>query len=221
MGALDAVFTEAAENPALWLQYEDDFFSTLSTSMWETVKDSGASAAIASDSSYGNLLLTSAATTDDDGALVQSNQEFVLPASGKRIALSAYVQINDAAQTELFFGLAQTAATNPENILTVSNRIGFQKNDGDASLLCKSEASDVETSIDSQQDMVDDTYVLLEILKDSDGSVTFYVDGEAVGAHITTNVPATELGVAMYSLSGVNTGTKVSTWDYVRLAVER
>lgn len=221
MGALDAYFTEAAENPADWLQFSSEFFQTLDTGMWETVKDSGASAAIVADSSYGNLALTSAATTENDGALVQSNQEFVLPTVGKRIVFSCYVKNSDADQSDVFMGLAQAGATDPESILAVSNAFGFYVLDGNASILCKSKAADVETSIDSQVDLADNTYVLLEMFYDGVDRIVYYVNGLSVGAQITTNIPATELGLAMFSLSGSDSGTRVTTIDFVRLAVER
>ncbi len=42
MGALDSIFATAAQNPAEWVLFQSDFQNTLSTAVWETVKDSGA-----------------------------------------------------------------------------------------------------------------------------------------------------------------------------------
>lgn len=219
MGALDNYFEEAAANPCNWLVMRDEFTETLNTGRWETVKDAGAAAAVGADTANGALVLTSTATTDNDGALVQSINEFVLPTSGKRILFACKVKDSDADQTDLFAGLAQTAATDPEATLAVSNRVGFQIDDGNASILAKSEASDVETSKDTESDLADNTYSLLEFYYDGEGQVNFYVDG-SLKTTITTNIPATELGVAMFHLSGSNSGTRTSTWDFVHVAVE-
>jgi hypothetical protein len=195
----------------------DHFENTLETAKWETVKDAGASAATA-DAANGLLTLSSAATTDNDGALVQSANEFVLPTSGKRFAVEAKVKVADADQTDFFFGLAQTAATNPEACLTASNRIGFQVDDGNASILCKSENTDVETSKDSDLDFADATYRTLGVYYDGT-LLYFYIDGTLVNT-ISTNIPATELGISMFHLSGDASGTKTSIWDYVDCLVE-
>ncbi len=211
----NALITE----PQNWLVRRWDFISTLSTLDWETVKDASAAAAVASDTAGGALLLTSQATTDDDGALVQSINEFWLPTAGYRAFLEGEMKGSTVAQQELFFGFAQTAATNPEACLTASNRAGFQVDDGNASILCKSEATDVETSVDSQVDLADDVYKKFSIYYDGAGTLEYYVADVKV-ASITTNVPATELGISMYSLSGNNTGTRVGTFRRVIVGVE-
>ena len=214
------LFNLARLNQPDWLFVHDDFNQTLDSNRWATVKDSGASAAVGSDAAMGTLVLSSAATTNDDGALVQSAQEFVLPAANKRFAAEIRVKFSDADQHDFFFGFSQKAATNPENILTASNRIGFQINDEDASILCKSEAADVETSKDSESDAADDTYVVLGVSYDGNGRLTYYVNQSPVAA-IETNIPATELAVAYFNLSGNNSGTHTSTADYITYCVER
>ncbi len=223
-GVIANILAAVSPNPVgyspTWLGFCDDFYETLNTSRWATVKDSGASAAITADAANGVLLLSSTATTDDDGALVQSVSEFILPTTGKRFAVEAKVKISVADQTDFFFGLSQKAATNPEAILTASNRIGFQVDDGNPSILCKSENTDVETSKDSELDFADATYRVLGISYDGAGVVSYYIDGTLVHT-VTTNIPATELAIAMFHLSGNATGTRTTTWDYVSVMVER
>lgn len=221
MGVNDIIQEACRGTRKDWYHKCWDFERTYdATNEFSTVKDSGASIAIESDSHLGTLKLSSAATTDDDGALAQSIQEFVLPTSGKRFALRAKVKLADADQMDFFFGLSQKAATNPENILAASNRIGFQINDGDASILCKSEAADLETSKDSEQDAADATYVELGFHYNGAGTVSFEVNGSGVGA-ISSNIPATELAIALFHLSGDASGTKTSIYDFVEIAVER
>lgn len=198
-----------------------DFETTLdTTNVWSVVKDASASVAIASDTQHGAVVLSSAATTNDDGALLQSIQEHFKLESGKRFAIRARIKNSDADQHDFFFGIAQKAATNPENCLTVSNRVGFQINDEDASILCKSELSDLETSVDSQLDQADDTYRVFGISYDGSGRIQYEIDGTAV-AVISTNIPTTELAIALFNLSGNNTGTHTCTCDYIEVAAER
>jgi hypothetical protein len=202
-------------------QVFDDFTNVAldSTNDWTVVKDSGASAGIGADVVGGVLDLTSTATTDDDGASVQGNEVF-LPAAGKSIWFETKLQCNDADQTDICAGLTVNFATNPEAMLTAADRICFQINDGNASILCKTEASGTETSTDSGVDLDDDTYVTLSIRVSGTGLVQFYVNHNLVASH-TTNIPATELTVGAMSVSGSATGTRRTRIDYLFAAATR
>ena len=49
----------------------------------------------------------------------------------------------------------------------------------------------------------------------------FFVDRQLKATH-TANIPEDDnMTVGLFHLSGVNTGTKTSTWDYVFVAMER
>jgi hypothetical protein len=199
----------------------DDFVGVAldSTNDWTVVKDSGASAGIGADIVGGVLELTSAATTDNDGASVQGNEIFK-PAADKQIWFETRLQCNDVDQNDICVGLTVNFATNPEAMLTASDRIVFQVDDGNASILCKTEASNVETSTDSGVDLVDNTYVTLGFRVNGTGQVEFYVNRQWVATH-TTNIPATELAVAAMSLSGDALGTHKTTVDYLFAAATR
>lgn len=183
------------------------------TNLYTVVKDASASVAIAADTANGRLLLTSAATTNDDGASIQGN-EIWLPAAGRTIWFETLLQISAAGDQELYAGLSQNFATNPEAVLTASNRIGFQVNDADASILCKTEAADTETSTDSGVDIVSATDIRLGFKVIGTTTVEFYINRNLVATH-TTNIPTTELAFALYELSGSNTGTMSASIDYV------
>ena len=114
---------------------------------------------------------------------------------------------------DAFVGLVQNFATNPENILTASNRIGFQINDGDASILCKTEAADTETNTDSGVDAANATDVTVGFKVIGTSSVEFYVNRQLVATH-TTNIPTTELAFGLFELSGSVTGTMSMSVDY-------
>jgi len=190
------------------------------TNAWTVVKDTGASVGIVADTVGGEVALTSAATTDNDGASIQGNEIFAV-ASGKDIFFSTRIKCNDADQTDICAGLTVNFATNPEAMLTAADRIVFQVDDGNASILCKTEKDGTETSTDSGVDLADDTYAVLSFRVDGAGSVTFYVNGRAVATH-TTNIPNDEnLTVAAMSLSGSASGTRATTLDYLIAAQTR
>lgn len=190
------------------------------TNDWTEVKDTGASVALAADTVGGRVLLTSAATTDNDGASIQGNEIFAV-ASGRTIWFETKFQCNDADQTDLCFGLTVNFATNPEAMLAAADRIVFQVNDGDASILCKTEKNGTETSTDSGVDLEDSTDIRLGFRVESTGVVYFYINQSLVATH-TTNIPDDEnLTVAAMSVSGSNVGTRATSIDYILAAQSR
>jgi hypothetical protein len=208
-------------NPA-YFSIIDDFVGVAfdATNAWTVVKDAGATVGIVADTVGGELALTSTATTDNDGASIQGNEIFDV-ATDKDIYFTARVKCNDADQTDICVGLTVNFATNPEAMLTAADRIVFQVDDGNASILCKTEKDGVETSTDSLVDLADDTYAVLSFRVTSTGSVTFFVNGRQVAQH-TTNIPDDEnLAVAAMSLSGSATGTRATTLDYLIAAQTR
>lgn len=205
-----------------WYSRTDDFDGIVldATNDWTVVKDSGAAVALAADTAMGVVNLTSAATTDDDGASIQGNEIFLVTA-GKRMWFNARAKLSAAADMDFCLGLTVNFATNPEAMLTAADRIVFQVNDGDASILCKTEKSGTETSTDSGVDMVDDTYVEFGILIDGTTKVEFYVNKALVATHTANIVDDELLTVAAMSLSGSATGTMSSSLDYVAISAER
>lgn len=203
-----------------YVRFWDDFtgIAVDSTNAWTVVKDSSATVAIVADTMGGEIALTSATTTDDDGASIQGNEVF-LPAAGRTIWFEARIKIADATEQDLFVGLCENFATNPEAALAASNRIGFQKNDGSTLFLTKTEVADTETSTTTEIAAAAATYVTLGFKVNGVGSVEFYINRNRVATH--TTVPATELAPAIFHLSGVNTGTKSLTADYVLVVATR
>jgi hypothetical protein len=198
----------------------DDFTAVAidSTNAWTVVKDSGAAVAIVADTAGGELALTSAATTNDDGASIQGNEIF-LPASGRTIWFMARVKNTSPADADMFFGLSENFATNPEAILSATSFIGFEVDDGAATILCKTKATTATTTTTAVS-MVADTYINLAFKVMGTGLVQFYINGNLVASH-TTYIPTTELALAAFSLSGSVTGTRVTTLDYIGAVATR
>jgi len=207
-----------------YVVYFDDFdrigFDSNTGHRWTVVKDSGASVGIAADQLNGLVNLTSAGTTDNDGASIQKNEIFQVQAN-KDLWFETKVRTSDVTDTDLCFGFTVNFTTNPEAMLTAADRIVFQKDDGDASILCKTEKDGTETSTDSGIDMTNDTDVTLSIRCQSTGKVDFFVNRKLVATH-TDNIPTDEiLTIAAMSLSGNATGTKVTSIDYMFAASDR
>jgi hypothetical protein len=201
---------------------EDDFLGIAvdATNDWTVVKDSGAAVAIVADTVGGEVALTSTATTDDDGASIQGNEVFAV-AAGKDMWFETRIKCTDADQTDLCFGFTVNFATNPEAMLTAADRIVFEIDDGDASILCKTEKNGTETSTDSGIDLADNTYIKLGIAVSSTNAVYFYINNALVATH-TTNIPDDEnLTIAAMSVSGSDSGTRVTTIDYILAAQTR
>ena len=196
-----------------YFSLEDDFVYELDTG-WTAIKDSGATVAIVADTVGGELAITSAGTTENDGGSVQGNEIFAV-AANKNMFFQTRIKNNDVDQSDICVGFTVNFATNPENMLTATDRIVFQVDDGDASILCKTEKDGTETSTDSGVDMVDDTYIKLGIACSGTGKVEFFINDNLVATH-GTNIPDDEnLAIAAMSLSGSASGTRVTTIDYL------
>lgn len=208
-------------DPDFQVFFDDfDMVAQDQTNDWTVVKDTGASVAIGADALNGTVVLTSAATTDNDGASIQGNEVFAL-GSGKKLWFETRLQVSDADQMDVFAGLTINFATNPEAVLSAADRVGFQIDDGNASILCKSEKSSTETSTDSGVDASDATYVKLGFRWDGSSKVEFFVDRALVATHTTNNPDDENLTPALFELSGNSTGTKSMTADYVMVIIER
>jgi len=203
------------------VSFMDDFLCVAldATNNWTVVKDTGAAAAIGADTLNGVLTLTSTATTDNDGASVQGNEVYKARAD-KSLWFETRLQCTDAVQSDICVGLTTNFVTNPEAMLTAPDRIVFQIDDENSSILCKTEVGGVETSTDSGIDLANNTYVTLGFRVIGTGQVQFFVNRELVATH-TTNITQEELALAAMSLSGNATGTRVTTIDYLFAAQTR
>ena len=197
------------------------------TNDWTVVKDSGASVALQADALNGVVDLTSAATTDNDGSSIQGNEIWGLPSTaGQRLYFEARFQMSDVDQMDMFIGVCENFATNPEAIFTASNRIGFQIDDGDATphLITESSDSETDTTLSgTTYDLSDATDVTVSFVATkgtTTDKVKFYINRTLVGTH-STNVPTANMTQAAAEVSGNATGTKSMSIDYIMVAQDR
>lgn len=211
----------------------DDFTGIAldATNDWTVLKDSSAAVAIAADTATGVVTLTSQATTDNDGASIQGNEIFQLPSTaGEKLFFEARFFASTTSgsgvgQMDIWVGLCENFATNPEAAFTASNRIGFQLDDGSSLTRLITEASDTETETElaTTYNLTDDTYVTVGFIATkgtTTDTVQFYYNRNLVGTH-TTNIPTSLMTPAAVEVSGDNTGTKSMSVDYILAAVDR
>lgn len=191
------------------------------TNDFTEVNDASTSVAIATDADGGAIVMSSQATTDDSGTSIQEVQQTRSLSSGKRAWFKARFKSSDADQQQIFVGLSVAFATNPEAVLSAADRIGFQVDDGNASIICKSEKNSTESSTDSGVDLADDTYVTVGFYWDGSSTAKFFVNDALVATHTSNNPDDVQLGVALFQLSGDDSGTKSMTVDYAYVAQER
>lgn len=202
----------------------DDFVGTAfnATDTYTVVKDAGASVGFGADLENGAVVLTSAATTDNDGASIQLAETSFLVKSGKKLMFEARVKVSDADQGEMFIGLADNFATNPEAVIVNGvARIGFELIDEAATIntVIDDDTSPTRTVLSSS--MSDDTYVRLGFMTDG-ASIRFYVNRSLVSTQsIPSAIAAVTLGPAFFHLSGNATGTHTASCDYILACQER
>jgi hypothetical protein len=192
----------------------DDFVGE-DTFIWTTVEDTSAVSGVLADAPNGVFELAGTAS-DDTGASIQLTNEVFDFSSGNEGWFETRIMLEDADQQDVYVGFTVNFATNPEAVLTAADRIGFQIDDGNASILCKTERSGTETSTDSGVDATDLTTATdpddsawiklgIHIYDTNDsggGTVEFWINDLKVATH-TTNIPDDEyLSVAAFSLNG-------------------
>lgn len=201
--------------------YYNDFLSEqeYAAADWTiTTTEAGAGSATearGSDEKFGSLLITNDDADNDVDSLQLVGESQSLD-SDKRMWMEMRCKINDADQVDVMIGLGVTDTTP----LATTDRLCFQIDDGDASILCKSEKDSTETSTDSGIDAVDDTYLQLGMYWDGKSSVTYYVDRAKVATH-TTNIPDDEqMRVTLHIQNGEAAAQSMEI-DYIYVCQER
>lgn len=201
--------------------YFNDFLvaQDYSASDWTiTTTEAGtgdASEAIKTAEVGGALLITNDNADNDADSLQSTNEGWKLQA-GKKLWFEGRVALSSATDADLFLGLCITDTTP----LASSDRVGFQVDDGSASikaLCCKDSA---ETNEDTEKDIVAATYVKLGFHFDGSNKVHFFVDRELVST-MSTNIPDDEeLALTMHVQNGSAT-IRTLTVDYLWVVQER
>lgn len=213
------MYSDAAVNAAI---NAGDLELASAINKFIVIKDTSASVAHDADAASGVLKLLSQTTTDDDGASIQKVETQYLCKSGVKLWFEARVKVSDADQCDMFVGLADNFATNPEGVWAAGvARVGFELRDGSASIVGVVDNDTATTDVTTGKSASDDTFVRLGFRTDG-GSIRYYVNRSLVGtASIPAAIAAVTLGPAFAGISGNNTGTHTRSIDYFMVAMER
>jgi hypothetical protein len=192
------------------------------TNDWIDLKTAGASAPVLSSEENGAVTLGSQATTDNSATSIQRTiKPFLLKAS-KKLWFEARVKLSSAVDGDLFVGLAETFAADPNNCVVAGTaRVGFEIVDGSAVIQTSIDNDTATTLVSSTISAADDTYVRLGFRTDG-GSVRFYINRALVATRdLPTAIAAKAVGVAFYGQSGSAVGTQTRKMDYFYAVQER
>lgn len=187
------------------------------------VKDTGATVLMGTgDVENGAMTITSTATTDNDGGSFQRAETVFLCKAGKYLAFEAKVKVSTAADGEMFIGLAENFATNPEAVIVNGiARVGFELIEGAATINTVIDDDTAPTRVILANSMADATYVRLGFRTDG-SSIRFYVNRSLVSTqNIPSAIAAKTLGPAFMHISGNATGTHTAACDYILAIQER
>lgn len=205
-----------------YICHYDDFLSFTDNEVYEDVSDASTTFALSADAAGGVMILTSQATTNDSGVLLQAVNTNFLCKAGQNLWFESRVSVADADDMDMFVGLADTAATNPEAVVAEGlARVGFELIDGSAVLQAVIDNDTAATKVSTGVSAADGTYMLLgfRVLNDQ---VLFYVNRTLVARQsIPSAIAAVTLGPSFFELSGSVSGTKSMNIDYVFVAQKR
>jgi hypothetical protein len=190
------------------------------TDVWTVIKDASATVALNS-ADNGELLISSAATTDNDGGSIQMVPSFLVK-SGKKLWFEARVKVSSAADCDMFIGLAETHATDPEAVVVDGiARVGFELVDGSAVIQSVIDNDTAATRVSTTISAADATYVRLGFRTDG-ASIRFYVNRSLTNTRdIPSAIAAKLLSPTFFGLSGSASGTHTRAIDYMIAVQER
>jgi hypothetical protein len=188
------------------IRYDDDFVDGPALdadfdNRWTVTRveaGAGESTMTRIDGAGGVLRITTDAN-EDDGVNAQLLGESFKLAAGNTLYYGIKAKMSEATQSDFFFGLA---ITDTDILGGVTDRIGFQKIDGETAVKGMLEKDSTETLSPSILTL-DTSYHTYEWYLNSAGSVEMFVDAVSVWTPATTNLPNDEeLRVTLQLLAG-------------------
>lgn len=136
---------------------------------------------------------------ENDGINAQLIGESFKLAAGTALYFGIRAKLSEATELDAFFGLA---ITDTDILGGVTDRIGFQKLDGETDITAMLEKDSTET-LTAALATADTDYHTYEFFLEADGSVEFFIDGVSVATPATANLPDNEeLRVTLQVLAG-------------------
>jgi hypothetical protein len=201
------------------IKYDDDFIDGPAAdadfdNRWTVTRveaGAGESTMTRVDGAGGILRLTTDAA-EDDGVNAQLIGESFKLVAGNTLYFGIRAKMSEATQSDCFFGLA---ITDTDILGGVTDRIGFQKIDGETAVKAMLEKNSTET-LSSSLLTLDTSYHIYEFYVNSAGAVEVFIDGLSVWTPATTNLPNDEeLRVTLQLLAG-SAAARTCDIDWVR-----
>lgn len=164
----------------------------------------------------GTAALSAGAATDNQGINVQLAGGAFVPTAGKDIWYETRLKCSQVA-VQFYAGLAVIDTTLiASGAIAHSDSIGFSSVTDDGVLLGNVRASSSSTTTTGTT-LVADTYVRLGFKLTGVSSVTFYVNGVAVGSAVTTNIPSAAVLTPSFVCQATGSGTPIVNVDWCRV----
>ena len=208
-------------------RWVDDFCQSLDDSVrWDVavVEDGSGDATYACTDAVNGVLLLQNDDADNDSIQVASLCECWKLVAGYPLYAEIRFKVSDALQLDMFFGLVTGQAW----FVAPNDYVVFHKDDGDANIDFSNAENGVATTVDTGQDIVTDTWVILGFHWDGDATLRWFVfrDAEpsryclATGTSITTIVQDEELTLAFGVQNGEAVAKSMSV-DYIKCVQKR
>lgn len=169
------------------------------------------------DADYGTAVLTCGAADDDSIEAQQRSEGLSLNVLGRTLYVFGRMTLSDATQSDFIFGLASRDTT---IITAVDNSVAFRKDDGDTQIDQNATASSatINSTANVATMSTSAKEYCIRVVTDANtlgtGTVTFYVDGTAVGTFTSASLPTTEMAIS-FGVKNGEAAAKVLTVDNV------
>jgi len=212
-------------DPSVGLIWENDFnhYATTEDGLTSTITNSGATGILASGA-YGQLELqpSDGTVADNDETYVGSTTALVVPATGKDVWFEARVKFTEANTDDanIIVGLSSTYAANTlvdDGAGPAANYTGvvFYKVDGGTTWIGENSTTTNQTTVTGLATRQSGSWARLGFHMESNTLITWYINGEAVGAS-TTNMPAAAMGL-VFGVKNGDTNEDILYVDWFRL----
>lgn len=185
--------------------------------MTVTVVEGGAAesraAVVTTDGGEGGILRLTADANENDGVNLQLASAAFRLSAGVLCHFHARIRLSEIEQSDFFVGLA---VTDTDILGGVTDRIGFQKLDGETAIKALLEKDSTET-LTAALATATTGWVDLEFFYDGT-LVEFFINGASVAKPAVTNLPNNEaLRPSVHFLSGAAGGSKTLDLDFLRV----
>lgn len=211
----DCPLLAAVSDPSVGVHFFHDFVGLdKSTESWVATQATSGTAT-AGVLAGGTVALSAGAATDNQGVNFQLAGGAFVPAAAKDIWYEARLKCSQVA-VQFYAGLAVVDTTLiAAGAVAHTDSIGFSSVTDDGVLLGNVRASST-SSTTTGATLAADTFVRLGFKLTGVSSVTFYVNGSAVGSAVTSNIPSGAVLTPSFVCQATGSGTPIVNVDWVR-----